>query len=115
MTLIEIGNIGKELSKAKEEYKQATELLGLIGKEGHGANGVLSHGCRVEARYEVAYQAKVGSNNYHQSDALNKEIARLMYLDMNSYVDKAIDNLSNKVNKLEKLEAIITEAIKGIR
>jgi len=100
---IDIDKLKQRLRKfeiSRGNYEEVKELVRLSTAEGH-SNGrwqpTIGKIC-----YQVAYQEKVGGNNYHNCDALDKEITRLIVADLYKYKNKAIENITLRYNKAKE-------------
>jgi len=95
----------KELEIAFERYKKALkdnseveELVKLSMAKGH-TNGIWHPVLNIS--YQVAYQKDAADKNYHRSEALDKEVRKLIYDDLYKYRRKAIQNIKQKLKDAE--------------
>jgi len=82
----------KEYKKAKQELLEVNNLVKLSTATGH-SDGRWQP--RISINCQVAYQKNIGGNNYHNSNALNREMEKIVSRDLCKIRQEAIEKLQS--------------------
>jgi hypothetical protein len=99
MIELELEQLDEKLIKwrlAKKDWNKVKELVELSTAKGH-SDGKWQPVLNIN--YQVAYQKNVGGTNYHNSEALNREIYQLLVRDLHKYLDEAILNIKTRYDE----------------
>ena len=103
MTTIELEELDSQLDNWRAAKKDLDSLNALIALSTAVGHSDAKWQPILNINYQVAYKKRIADTNYHQCQALNKEIYTLIHKDLPKYLKQAIENIKLRYDESIKI------------